>query len=69
MAAAWTLLVDSAYSENLHVHDETGVAHFPAADLSHFEADRRTPTRKLCQTYVCADGDTHTHANTEMLRY
>jgi hypothetical protein len=52
VADAWRLLVDSAYSENLHVHDETGVGHFPATDLSHFEADLRTPTRKLCQTYV-----------------
>jgi hypothetical protein len=32
------------------VHDDTGVSHFPAGDLTHFLPDMRTPTPKFCKT-------------------
>jgi hypothetical protein len=44
---AWSLLVNSSYAQDLSVQDGTGIPHFPGGS-SQFEADRRTPTPRLC---------------------
>jgi alpha-N-acetylglucosaminidase len=52
IAEAWSLLVDSAYSQDLSVQDYTGIPHLPARGLSLFnESDRCTPKPVLCQMF------------------
>ena len=43
---AWTLLVNSSYSQDLSVQDGTGVPHLPGRN-SQFEPDRVTPSWPL----------------------
>jgi alpha-N-acetylglucosaminidase len=50
VTAAWILLSNSAYTEDISVQDQTGVPHLPGSDTTHF-IDRRTPTPKLCMEY------------------
>lgn len=50
VAAAWTLLVNSTYAQDLSVQDSTGIPHFPGSS-SQFNSDRFTPTPRLCLTY------------------
>jgi hypothetical protein len=53
VAAAWALLVNSSYSQDLSVQDGTGIPHLPGSDTATFwEADRRTPLAGLCKTYA-----------------
>ena len=47
---AWKLLCTSAYTQDLSVHDNTGVPHLPGSS-SQFQADRSTPTPKLCMEF------------------
>jgi hypothetical protein len=47
---AWSLLVDSAYSQDLSVQDSCGVPHFPGHS-SQFEPNKWQPTLTLCKTY------------------
>ena len=47
VTSAWTLLVNSSYAQDLSVQDDCGVPHFPGAS-SQFEADRATPSPRLC---------------------
>lgn len=49
---AWTLLAESAYTQDLSVQDGTGVPHLPGWDTGHFLPDRRTPVPTLCMTYA-----------------
>jgi alpha-N-acetylglucosaminidase len=52
VATAWTLLVESSYSQDLSVQDDTGVPHLPGTDTATFWArDRYTPLPGLCKTY------------------
>lgn len=48
---AWSLLVQSAYSQDLSVQDGTGVPHFGSAESWAFSPDRHTPTATMCQIY------------------
>jgi len=50
VSEAWTLLVASAYSQDLSVQDHTGIPHLPGRS-SQFAQNRYTPSTKLCQTY------------------
>lgn len=50
VATAWALLVNSTYAQDLSVQDSTGIPHFPGSS-SQFQADRRTPTPRLCLTW------------------
>jgi hypothetical protein len=50
VSRAWSLLVDSAYAQDLSVQDKTGVAHLPGSS-SQFEKDNATPTLTLCKIY------------------
>lgn len=50
VAAAWTLLVNSTYAQDLSVQDPTGIPHLPGSS-SQFEGDRATPTDRLCLTW------------------
>jgi hypothetical protein len=51
VAATWLLLVNSTYAQDLSVQDNTGVPHFPGS-ASQFQADRLTPTPRLCLTWA-----------------
>ena len=51
VADAWSLLVQSTYSQDLSVQDGTGIPHLPGYDTNQFLPDRRTPTHKLCLTF------------------
>lgn len=50
VAQAWSMLVASAYAQDLSVQDSSGVPHFPGG-ASQFNSDRRTPTATLCTIY------------------
>lgn len=50
VAEAWSLLVKSAYSDDINVQDLTGVPKFPGSDTSHW-INRAIPTPKLCMTF------------------
>jgi hypothetical protein len=53
VAAAWVLLVNSSYSQDLSVQDDTGIPHLPGGDTGTFWArDRFTPLPGLCKTYA-----------------
>ena len=53
VTSAWALLVNSSYSQDLSVQDDTGVPHLPGGDAATFwQADRYTPRPGLCQTYT-----------------
>lgn len=51
VAEAWSLLVQSAYSQDLSVQDGTGVPHLGGEEGWSFEKDQRTPTKTMCQIY------------------
>ena len=51
ISQAWALLVDSTYAQDLSVQDSTGLPHLPG-HASQFEADRFTPTPRLCKTFL-----------------
>jgi len=69
VAEAWSLLVDSAYAEDLSTQDLTGIAHlhpYGGDKASMFELDRHTPKPVLCKMVQAwkllieaAEGDTH----------
>jgi alpha-N-acetylglucosaminidase len=48
--ASWTLLCESAYTDDIDVQDHSGVPHLPAS-YTEFAADRRTPNEKLCKEF------------------
>jgi alpha-N-acetylglucosaminidase len=49
---AWTLLVNSSYSQDLSVQDDTGIPHLPGGDQGTFwERDLFTPLPVLCKTF------------------
>lgn len=52
VADAWSLLVDSAYAQDLSTQDNTGIAHLHPRGgdaVSMFESDRYTPKAVLCK--------------------
>lgn len=50
VAQAWSMLVASAYSQDLSVQDGTGIPHLPGGS-SQFKQDRKTPSATLCTIY------------------
>merc|ERR1711871_427361 len=52
--ASWTLLCESAYTDDIDVQDHTGVPHLPAS-YTEFEEDRQTPSAKLCKEFKAWD--------------
>ena len=53
VTTAWTLLVNSSYSQDLSVQDGTGVPHLPGSDSGiFFEDDLATPKPVLCETFA-----------------
>ena len=56
VVTAWEQLVGSVYSQDLGVHDTTGVPHLGGAEGWSFEADNRTPSSTLCMVYTAWDG-------------
>eukprot|EP00759_Apiculatamorpha_spiralis_P034366 PhF_6_TR35416/c0_g1_i2/m.51550/K01205/NAGLU; alpha-N-acetylglucosaminidase len=50
IANSWSLLLDSAYNQDLSVQDGTGIPHLPAS-FSEFGPDRVTPSSTLCKTF------------------
>jgi len=73
---AWNLLVNSSYSQDLSVQDDSGVPHLPGY-ATQFQNDRVTPTFTLCQTFnawtkliqaVDAEGS-HVDTSIETFRY
>lgn len=50
VSEAWTLLVASAYSQDLSVQDSTGIPHLPG-HASQFEQNRYTPSATLCKIF------------------
>jgi len=49
---AWTLLLNSSYSQDFSVQDQTAVAHLnPQPGSSLFESDRTTPKPLLCDVF------------------
>lgn len=69
---AWTLLVGSAYAQDLSVQDDTGVPHLPGGN-SQFQPDRRTPNASLCDTFnawqLMVAAAPHVDADLEPFRY
>eukprot|EP00040_Diaphanoeca_grandis_P011341 m.58045 g.58045 ORF g.58045 m.58045 type:complete len:883 (+) comp22488_c0_seq2:20-2668(+) len=51
VASAWSLLVSTAYSQDLSVQDGTGVPHLGGHEGWSWNADRHTPTQPLCNIY------------------
>eukprot|EP00440_Ansanella_granifera_P043240 gb/GFBE01046875.1/.p1 GENE.gb/GFBE01046875.1/~~gb/GFBE01046875.1/.p1 ORF type:complete len:807 (+),score=163.64 gb/GFBE01046875.1/:1-2421(+) len=49
--AAWQLLTESMYSQDVGVHDQTGVAHLPGTATWDFRGDGHTPGTALCKTF------------------
>lgn len=54
VADAWSLLVESAYAQDLSVQDGTGVAHLGAEEGWSF-TKQHTPTAPMCQIYNAWD--------------
>jgi alpha-N-acetylglucosaminidase len=52
VVTAWEQLVGSVYSQDLGVHDTTGVPHLGGSEDWSFEADNHTPTSTLCMVYT-----------------
>eukprot|EP01062_Namystynia_karyoxenos_P074682 TRINITY_DN7162_c0_g1_i1.p1 TRINITY_DN7162_c0_g1~~TRINITY_DN7162_c0_g1_i1.p1 ORF type:complete len:853 (+),score=247.35 TRINITY_DN7162_c0_g1_i1:791-3349(+) len=51
VTSAWTLLANSAYTQDLSVQDGTGVPHLPGGSSWSFEKDMHTPTPTMCQVF------------------
>jgi alpha-N-acetylglucosaminidase len=51
VAAAWSGMVASVYSQDVGVQDPTGIPHLPGS-ASQFAADRHTPSPLLCTTWA-----------------
>ena len=55
VAKAWSLLVESAYAQDLSVQDGTGIPHLGGEEGWSFEKDGHTPTAPMCQIYNAWD--------------
>eukprot|EP00929_Paragymnodinium_shiwhaense_P005980 TRINITY_DN10875_c0_g1_i1.p1 TRINITY_DN10875_c0_g1~~TRINITY_DN10875_c0_g1_i1.p1 ORF type:complete len:829 (-),score=178.72 TRINITY_DN10875_c0_g1_i1:88-2508(-) len=51
VSAAWTLLGESMYAQDVGVQDSTGVGHLPGGATWDFLKDGVTPTDSFCKTY------------------
>mmetsp|Transcript_126804 Transcript_126804/g.370703 ORF Transcript_126804/g.370703 Transcript_126804/m.370703 type:complete len:809 (+) Transcript_126804:82-2508(+) len=51
VAAAWHLLSESMYAQDVSVQDDTGVAHLPGTAAWDFARNRRSPSSDLCKTF------------------
>lgn len=52
VTTAWSLLVESAYAQDLSVQDGTGVPHLGSNEAWSWEADLHTPTPTMCNIWT-----------------
>jgi hypothetical protein len=55
VVTAWEQLVGSVYSQDLGVHDLTGITHVGGSEGWSFKTDNHTPTSTLCMVYTAWD--------------